>query len=321
MLILSLLACDPASSCEQVSNEFCVQGAFDARGVHADDAGGWLAGTALSEGRYAPGGWVVGWDEYGDEAFALELDPVTAVTAVTEEGFWVGTETGLALRILDGEVVEELTLGADPIRDMIVTDAGLLAVTETELVLPWGDSWDSSAFEPHEVAMADGLVLLGGEPKTSFDEVPAGGAAVLALNDELQVEWVYARPGQLSGLVVGDEGIFAAGSDEGDLWLERIADGDRAAGASWGEVGQEGIHDLALVEGGLGLSGWTMSADGVVPWLQWRSVSGGLQGLDELTEPELSALPGATSFGPEETVLALELGVSEAPATVVIRVD
>ena len=324
LLIFSLLACDEPTSCEQLRQELCIEGEFDARGVHADDDGGWIAGTALSSVRvlngstFEEGGLVVGWDLYGDESWSIELDDVTAVEA-DDAGIWVGTSAGTAFYIQDGQVVEERDLG-DAVRDLIVGEHGLVAVTETELIMPWGARWDSSAFEPHEVALDGDLVLIGGQPKASFDEVPAGGAAVVALDEDLEMQWVYAREGQLSGLVAGDAGIFAGGPVDGDLWLDRLSDGERVGGSAWGQVGQEGLHQLALVDDRLALVGWTLSAEGSVPWLEWRSATGGLQGHDELAPPELKALPGAVAFG-DEVVLAVEIGVEGDPATSVIRVD
>ena len=97
LLIFSLVACDDPSSCEQLHQEICIEGEFDARGVYADDDGGWIAGTALSSARvlngstFGEGGLVVGWDLYGDESWSIELDDVTAVEA-DAEGIWVGTD-------------------------------------------------------------------------------------------------------------------------------------------------------------------------------------------------------------------------------------
>ena len=46
MLLLStLVACESAGSCEQLDQELCIQGQFDARGVFADGDGGWIAGS------------------------------------------------------------------------------------------------------------------------------------------------------------------------------------------------------------------------------------------------------------------------------------
>ena len=326
MLLLSILvACESAGSCEQLDQELCIQGQFDARGVFADGDGGWIAGSAMGDAQIlngpalTDGGVLYAWDEYNDELAFLETDPITAVEE-TEAGLWLGTDAGQALYVEEGVVLETVDVGLEPIRDLLVTDDGLLAVTETELVTPWGATFDSSSFEPHKLVVHGDLVLLGGEPLSSFEEASAGGAAVLALDEELQFSWVYARSGQLSGLVVGDAGVFAAGSDDGDLWMDRLTDGERVGGSSWGEVGQDGLHDAALLNDRLRVSGWTITPEGVVPWLEWRTSTGGLQGHDDLAPAELMARPGAVHFG-ETTVVALEIGLAEDPATSVIIAD
>jgi hypothetical protein len=327
MLLLSILvACETASSCEQLDQELCIQGQFDARGVSANSDGGWIAGSALSDVRvlngesYTAGGLVVAWDEYGDTVWAYEGDGITSVEP-TETGLWLGTEAGQALYLEEGEVLETLDIGDTAVRDLQLTDHGLFAVTETELVTPWGASWDSSSFEPHTLAVHGDLILLGGEPLSSFEEASAGGAAVLALNEDLEFAWVYAREGQLSGMVAGDAGIFAAGPMDGDLWLDRIGDGTREGGSAWGETGQEGVHAMALVDDRVRLSGWTIAPEGVIPWLEWRSSTGGLQGHDALAPAELMAIPTAVDFGADSAVVALEIGVADDPATSVIFAD